>query len=157
MKQPNIRQINTLPEQCARIVWADGSADNVNLSALVREFAALAPLDDAGVFNAAQVGEDGWSLLWPNGAEVGADTLWRLAREQAGDAMPVRLFAEWRARHGLSLTAAGKALGVTRRMVAYYESGRHLVPRTVMLACKGWEVEQREQTGRIAPPQRANA
>jgi len=26
--------------------------------------------------------------------------------------------------------------------VAYYASGEHVVPRTVLLACKGWEVER---------------
>jgi len=26
--------------------------------------------------------------------------------------------------------------------VAYYASGEHEVPRTVLLACKGWEVER---------------
>jgi hypothetical protein len=36
-----------------------------------------------------------------------------------------------------------EALGLSRRQVAYYASGEHEVPRTVLLACKGWEAEQR--------------
>jgi hypothetical protein len=40
------------------------------------------------------------------------------------------------------LTAAAEALGLSRRQVAYYASGEHVVPRTVLLACKGWEVER---------------
>jgi hypothetical protein len=49
-------------------------------------------------------------------------------------------FAAWRARNRLSLSDAALALGITRRMVAYYDAGRYLIPRMVGLACKGWEV-----------------
>jgi transcriptional regulator with XRE-family HTH domain len=51
-------------------------------------------------------------------------------------------FIRWRWKHGLSLSAAAEALGLSRRQVAYYASGEHEVPRTVLLACKGWEAEQ---------------
>lgn len=51
-------------------------------------------------------------------------------------------FIRWRWKHGLSLTDAAEALGLSRRQVAYYASGEHAVPRTVLLACKGWEVER---------------
>jgi hypothetical protein len=40
------------------------------------------------------------------------------------------------------LKEAAEALGLSRRQVAYYASGEHEVPRTVLLACKGWEVER---------------
>jgi predicted transcriptional regulator len=35
----------------------------------------------------------------------------------------VRAFLEWRLRHALSLSKAADALGVSRRMVAYYSNG----------------------------------
>lgn len=38
---------------------------------------------------------------------------------------------------------SAEALGLSWRQVAYYASGEHEVPRTVLLACKGWEAEQR--------------
>lgn len=57
-------------------------------------------------------------------------------------------FLRWRWRHGLSLAAAAEALGVSRRTVAYYASGTREVPRTVLLACKGWERAREE--GRTA-------
>jgi hypothetical protein len=110
----------------------------VDLDALIRDDAALAPLDDATL----SVGEDGWSLLWPQGAEVRADTLWRPAREHSGEAIPVAEFCTWRTRNRLSLTDAAKALGITRRMVSYYAAGHSLIPRLVSLACKGREAEQ---------------
>lgn len=51
-------------------------------------------------------------------------------------------FIRWRRRNGLSLAEAGKALGISRRMVAYYQSGDRKVPRTVLLAMQGWEVNR---------------
>jgi len=64
-----------------------------------------------------------------------------LALEQKGRADAVE-FIRWRWTHGLSLTDAANALGLSRRQVAYYLSGEHEMPRYVLLACKGWEVER---------------
>lgn len=141
MKDPNIHTVVYANGQTVTITWANGKTDRVDLSALVAELAALEVLDNAPTFAAVAVGEDGWSLLWPSGIEIGADTLWRMAREQAGDATPVAEFTRWRERNGLSLADAAAALGITRRMVSYYEAGRYLIPRMVGLACKGWEAE----------------
>jgi transcriptional regulator with XRE-family HTH domain len=71
---------------------------------------------------------------------MGADRLWEMSLEQSGRSDAVE-FIRWRWRHGLSLTDAAEALGLSRRQVAYYVSGEHEVPRTVLLACKGWEAE----------------
>ena len=43
----------------------------------------------------------------------------------------------------MTLDTAAQALGLSRRMLAYYRSGEKRVPRTVALACLGWEAEQR--------------
>jgi predicted transcriptional regulator len=64
-----------------------------------------------------------------------------MSLEQNGRADAVE-FIRWRWKHGLSLTSAAEALGLSRRQVAYYVSGEQTVPRTVLLACKGWEAEQ---------------
>ena len=37
---------------------------------------------------------------------------------------------------------AAEALGLSRRMVAYYWNDEKPVPRPVLLACKDWEAEQ---------------
>jgi len=142
MKEPNIRDVVSADGQTVEIGWASGKRDRVDLSALIDGLAGLAALGDVGTFDAVGVGEDGWSLIWPSGAEIGTDTLWRLAREQAGEATPIDEFAAWRARNRLSLSDAALALGITRRMVSYYEAGRYLIPRMVGLACKGWESER---------------
>lgn len=141
MKDPNISAVAHTVDQIVAITWINGKTDQVDLSALMADLAGLEPLDNAPTFAAIQVGEDGWSLLWPSGIEIGTDTLWRMAREQAGDATPVSEFTRWRKRNGLSLSDAAAALGITRRMVSYYEAGRYLIPRMVGLACKGWEAE----------------
>jgi len=86
-----------------------------------------------------EVGDWGHSLCWPSGAELGADMLWleTLSSTGHGDA---RAFLEWRMRHALSLSKAADALGVSRRMIAYYSNGEKKVPKPILLACRGWEV-----------------
>ena len=143
MKHPNIKAVMANAAKTVSITWANARVDQVDLSELISDLAGLAELDNPALFARVRVGEDGWSLLWPDGAEIGTDTLWRMAREQAGEATPISEFATWRERNHLSLTDAAMALGITRRMVAYYEAGRYLIPRMVGLACRGWEVDRR--------------
>ena len=92
-----------------------------------------------GEFAKVEVGDWGHSLAWPSGTELGADMLWleTLSATGHGD---VRAFLEWRLRHALSLSKAAEALGVSRRMVAYYSNGEKRVPKPILLACRGWEV-----------------
>ena len=42
----------------------------------------------------------------------------------------------WRRDAGLSRVKASEALGISERMLAYYEVGEHPVPRTVLLAVR---------------------
>jgi hypothetical protein len=87
------------------------------------------------------VEEWGHGVEWANG-EIGidADSLYRLGKEQAGVAFPVEEFNAWMDRNGLSLSAAAKALGITRRTVLYYHGGHKPIPIYIKLACLGWEV-----------------
>jgi hypothetical protein len=100
---------------------------------------AFHSLRDPEVFVQAQIGEWGHSIEWPSGIEFGAETLW-LETPSASGHQDTREFLEWRLRHGLSLSKTADALGLSRRMVAYYSNGEKRVPRPVLLACKGWEV-----------------
>ena len=55
-------------------------------------------------------------------------------------------FRHWRERKALTLDAAARALGVSRRMVAYYEQGAKPIPRVVALATRGsntWDKAQK--------------
>ena len=69
---------------------------------------------------------------------MGADRLYHLCREQAGLFSPL-VFDEWIKKNSLSLSTAAEALGMTRRIIAHYRSGSRPIPKTVQLACIGWE------------------
>lgn len=101
-------------------------------------------LSEPAVFSRARVEEWGHGIEWPEiGQGVSADTLIRLAREQAGEAFPVVAFNDWMCRNELSLTDAARALGVTRRTIVYWHGGHRPIPRYIGLACVGWESVER--------------
>lgn len=54
--------------------------------------------------------------------------------------MAAVVLRRWRRRSGLAAGVAARALGVSPRMLAYYESGAHPVPRTVQLAVEALDV-----------------
>ena len=120
--------------------WSDGMRAKLDLAALLRD-KHFHSLRDPGLFEKARIGEWGHSVMWPSGAELGAETLWLETLSAAGHA-DAREFLAWRLRHGLSLSGSAAALGISRRMVAYYSNGEKPVPRPILLACKGWEASQ---------------
>ncbi len=124
-----------------RLTWSDGAAAELDLSAWL-EKPAFTSLSDPAEFARVEIGDWGHSLQWPSGAEAGADSLW-LETLSATRREGARAFLEWRQRHGLSLNGAAEALGLSRRMVAYYSNGEKPAPKTVLLACKGWAVGKR--------------
>lgn len=119
--------------------WDDGARFTIDLAPLIRSRPALAPLADAREFARAALSADGWSVEWPCGVDFGAAQLRRWADEQAGRAMPAAALREWIDRHGFTLDRAADALGLSRRTVAYYLSGEQVIPKTVMLATKGFD------------------
>ena len=96
---------------------------------------------DAGVFRRCRsLGDDGWSVEWPElDIQIGADTLYLDALAQNASDENTRIFIDWRARTGLSLNQAAEALGVSARSISRYSSGREAVPRSLALACLGWD------------------
>lgn len=141
-----ITRVKAEPGYRLQLRFANGKSFLVNLTDDVQHFKPYRPLRNQRLFARATLGEDGYSIVWPTGElDMGADTLWQYALEQNGRRDAAE-FIRWRWRHRLSLLRAADALGISRRQVAYYASGEHEVPRTVLLACKGWEAE------RNAPP-----
>ena len=124
-----IRSAETLGGQRLRLEWSDGTEAELTM-----------PHGEGLV----EVGDWGHSLVWPDGFELGADSLWldTLDAIGRGDA---RYFLEWRLANGLSLAKAADALGLARRTVAYYSNGDRPVPKTVLLACKGWDATHRRK------------
>jgi hypothetical protein len=137
-KMRTITGVRARPPATLALRWSDGTKAEVDLSRILRR-RTLQPLRDATEFARGRVGEWGHSVEWPSGVGLGAETLW-LETLSATDRQDNRAFLEWRLRNGLSLTKAAEALGLSRRMIAYYSNGEKPVPRAILLACKGWEV-----------------
>ena len=72
-----------------------------------------------------------WHRIGGRHAELA--TLTAIGRDDA------RQFLEWRLSNALSLARAAEELGLSRRTVAYYSNGTRAVPKTILLACKGWD------------------
>jgi hypothetical protein len=120
------------------IRWSDGTRVELDLAETLRD-KAFKPLRNSAAFGRVRVGEWGHSVEWQGGAELSAEALWLETLSATGH-RDTRDFLEWRLRHGLSLTKTAEALGLSRRMVAYYSNGEKPVPKPILLACKGWEV-----------------
>lgn len=131
-----IKAVKPISGTTLQVRWAGAGVVDLDLRDLLKKpaFKSLHGIK----FRKATLGEWGHSVEWPGGVALGADELWRrtLKAEGREDAL---IFLDWRLRHGLSLSGAAAALGLSRRMVAYYSSGAKPVPRTVLLACAGWE------------------
>lgn len=143
MKRPRLESVQALSDYRLQLVFRDGSVYTVSLANAFDKFPGLRPLQDLAAFAKAQVIEDeGWTVEWPElDIQIGADTLWLDARAQNAVDENTRVFTQWRAQNGLTLTQAAKALGMTPRTMSAYGTGSRPVPRYVALACKGWEVE----------------
>jgi DNA-binding XRE family transcriptional regulator len=127
--------------------FVGGGSAVVDLEPWVGSVRPLQPLRDPSLFATARVAYGGAGVAWGEVAgdegegavDMDGEQLWRLAGEQAGRLMPAGEFRAWRARHGLSRAEAADVLGVSRRTLAAYEDGVQPVPRTVMLARRGWD------------------
>ncbi len=124
-----------------RIRWDKGDESLVDVSGMIESFRVYEPLrHSVKLFRQARVGEHGTDIVWSDDIDMAADTLWRLAQEQAGVTLSPDAFKHWRERHAFTLDTAAAALGISRRMVAYYEQGTKPIPRVVALATRGLEV-----------------
>ena len=121
-----------------KLVWDNGLRSSVDVSDQIQSLRIYQPLRDTpGLFRSVRLGEFGTDITWPGGLDMSADLLLRLSREQAGTTMSAEAFRSWRETCGLTLDGAAEALGISRRMIAYYENGAKPVPRVVALATRG--------------------
>jgi DNA-binding transcriptional regulator YiaG len=124
-----------------RIRWDKRDESLVDVSGLIETFRVYEPLRHApDLFRQVRVGEHGADIVWSNDIDMAADTLWRLAQEQAGVTLSPDAFRHWRERKAYTLDTAAAALGISRRMVAYYEQGKKPIPRVVALATRALEL-----------------
>jgi Protein of unknown function (DUF2442) len=128
------------------LAWDDGHVAKADLGEVIAGHAALKPIRAARAFAKAVLSRDGWSVEWPGDIDFGSPQLRRWADEQAGEAMRAGDFRKWMETHELTLDGAASALGLSRRMIAYYASGEKPIPKTVLLATDGYRA--RELAGR---------
>lgn len=147
-KQFTLSSVKATPSASLLLRYADGETFEVSLVDTILRHPTLARLKDPEVFASAQVGEHGASVIWANDddLELAADNLRARAVEQVGGVSHEFIW-NWMARNDLTLDTAAAALGVSRRMLAYYRSGAKPVPRTVALACLGWEEVNKNNGG----------
>jgi hypothetical protein len=137
-KTRTIAKVKAQAPSTLMLQWSDGTKVKLDLRECLKD-KAYRSLRDPAVFVRAHVGEWGHSVEWPSEVDLSADSLWLETLSVTGHP-DAREFLEWRVRHGLSLSKTAEALGLSRRMVAYYSNGEKSVPRPILLACKGWEV-----------------
>jgi DNA-binding XRE family transcriptional regulator len=123
------------------IRWDNGDENQVDVSGLIETFRVYEPLRASpDLFREIRVGDLGTDVAWTDEIDMSADTLWRLAQEQSGLTMSAAEFRDWRERQAYTLDTAAKALGLSRRIVAYYERGAKPIPRVVALAARALEL-----------------
>ena len=115
---PKLLAVTTLAPYALRTQWSTGEVLNVDVQAVLRSVDAFAEILRPEVFATAHLAGFGHGIEWFD-AELGADNVYAWAKEQAGE-VSHQMFDAWMHRNKLSLTAAAQALGISRRMVAYY-------------------------------------
>ena len=144
MKRPRLLAVEALDNYKLRLHFINGSVYTVSMAEELEKTARLRLLKKPDVFKKAAIVEgEGWTVEWQDvDIQFCADILWLDAQAQNAPDENTRIFAQWRARNGLSLADAAKALGMTPRTMSAYGSGKRPVPRYIALACKGWEAER---------------
>lgn len=134
-KAPRLESVRTLSATQLEVRYTHGRQFVLDLSGLVNELAAFAPLRDPAQWATAQVTDWGWTLEWACGASLDSDRVLEMAMEQAGLQANIE-FRHWQDRHHFSLASAADILGLTRRTVSQYRTGSRPIPKVVGLACR---------------------
>jgi Protein of unknown function (DUF2442) len=145
MKRPRLQAVQALGNNRLALTFIDGQQFMLDLSDDLLDYPGLHPLQDAKVFAQARLADEGWTVEWAEpDIQLGADTLYLDAQAQAATDENTRIFIGWRARTGLPLAQAAEALGVSTRSITRYSNGREATPRTLALACLGWDALQQQ-------------
>jgi len=143
MKRPRFKLVKPLNDFKIQATFIDDSTYIIDFKPFFKESKGLDLLKNPASFVQVEIDEWGGTVEWPAlDIQIGADTLWLDAQAQNAPDENTRIFAQWRARYGLSLKQAAEALGMTSRTMSAYGTGTRPVPRYIALACKGWEAER---------------
>jgi hypothetical protein len=140
---PKLKSVCALKPFRLSTTWSTGEVLEVDVSHAIRG-PAFAKIRKPEVFQTVHT--DGSSIEWFD-TELGPDNVYAWAKEQA-DEVSHEMFGAWMQRNKLSLSGAAEALGISRRMVSYYRTAHNAIPRSIWLACLGWEVT-RPKTQRL--------
>jgi DNA-binding XRE family transcriptional regulator len=134
---PKIKTVGVSAPLTLKVTWENGVVHDIYFQAFAEHHQALVPiLASAELFAAVQVGDWGWCAHWTDDIEVSASALWGLALSQDG-----ARFRSWRKHHRLTQNEVADALGISARMIKYYEAGQHAIPKTVKLAMRGFDAD----------------
>lgn len=141
---PRISVVKPGPGLTIDVTWEIGSrsgtAECIDLEPDILTYKIYRSLRGAKgrpVFEDVRVTDGGTRLVWPDGTDMAATSLERLAEES----MTNEEFRIFLSANNLSLTAASAQLGISRRQVAYYAKDKE-VPRQIALACRGLEASR---------------
>jgi len=130
-----ITHVEALPNYCLRIFLNN----NKVIEPCIAEYLTAPGYEMLReIFEQVQVEEWGHGVEWPIDIGIPFTALYRLAKEQSGNAYPVAAFNRWMQDNHLSAATAAKALGLTRRTIIYYHTGAKPIPFVVGLACEGY-------------------
>lgn len=139
---PVLASIAWKHDHVVALTWAGGPraglSEEVDLGPAVRRYRAFAPLRALDVFAAPRLIDEGNVVAWGD-VEMAVTTIEHLAETADQGRMTAERFRDWMSGHGMTLDDAAAALGVARRLVAHYRNGSKAIPRTVALACAGYD------------------
>lgn len=145
MKRPRLLAVEALDDYKLRLHFINGSIYTVSMAEELEKTARLRLLKSPDVFKKATIiAGEGWTVEWQDlDIQFCADILWLDVQAQNAPDENSRILAQWRAAHEFSMTDAAKALGIRPQTISAYEKGTRPIPRYIALACKGWEVENK--------------
>jgi hypothetical protein len=142
---PRIARVDAQAPLTLLVQWRDGTRTAHDVSARIMAEDWGVSLRDPAVFRAVQVEDAGLQVVWP-GTDVAlsAQGLWEEAhpRDITAKWMAPADFVAWVREMGFSFPRAAEALDTSPRMLKYYASGTHAIPKTVWLACMHLAAEQ---------------
>lgn len=130
---PRLKTVKALAGSKLKLTWRGGKTTLCDLTGLIARSKVLAPLGEAAVFSKAKLIDWGAAVGWPKGLDLSAQTLRRIADEQAS--FDADSFRAWQAALGLSNQEAADALGLTLGTIKNYRNG-HAIPPAVAVACR---------------------
>ncbi len=134
---PELITVKALEPYKLRTTWSTNEILDIDVEHILKKYIALRPILNPEVFTDVHMGEWGGSIEWFD-EEFGADNVYAWAKEQAGE-VSHEMFNQWLQRNILSSSTAAEALGISDQMVRYYQIAHKAIPRTIWLACLGWE------------------